>query len=265
MRSFLRLSSIALTPVLALLFGVACGQVALAQQATAPPSPTPPPTEQSNVLGNEYDGKWHTDVTPYIWVPTLNGTFHLTNTSKPPPGFQIEKIVDFSAGPNKYLSKLNSALMFTAEFRKGDSAFFTDFMYLNLTSLRIDHIDYRTKWKRHDTADGLREFARHGYGLDSRDKPIARARSDLERRGGAWISLHQLVGCYRLDARRTAGAFPAVGKRLTIHQRVCADHRTARETRTGRALVRSILRGLRVRQCHRDVSIHSGSRIRVAQ
>lgn len=71
-----------------------------------------------------YDGNWHFTFTPYLWLPSLDGTlnFNLPNGS---PN------VDASAGD--ILEKLNFALMVAGDARRGNWSVFTDFIYINLS------------------------------------------------------------------------------------------------------------------------------------
>ena len=132
-----------------------CSALAVAQEASPSPEPTPtapssPPPEasppqpvpspvQSGTFGNQYDGRWHFNLTPFLWVPTINGSLHFTNFSSARSivgaASQIRS-VDFNVGPNKYLAKLNGAAMFGVEARKGDSAILTNFVWVNVSSLR---------------------------------------------------------------------------------------------------------------------------------
>jgi hypothetical protein len=120
---------------IALPFAIAlyCASSALAQTQSAPlPSPTPSP--QPGAFGEQYDGKWHIGITPYIWAPTLNGTFHFTNAPAGRLGFEIPSSVDVTTGPNKYLTHFNSAGMLNLQIRKNDSAIILDGIYLNFSN-----------------------------------------------------------------------------------------------------------------------------------
>jgi hypothetical protein len=74
---------------------------------------------------NPYDGNWRFTFTPYLWLPSLDGTlqFNLPNGS---PN------VDASAGD--ILEKLDFAFMGTGDVRRGSWSAFTDFIYLNLSN-----------------------------------------------------------------------------------------------------------------------------------
>lgn len=95
-------------------------------QSTPPPSPSP--------------DKWRVTLTPYVWLPTANGSLHFTRadirsaTLPPTVPLQIPNGADFRLGPNSYLSHLNAAAMFAIEARRGNGGFFGDLIYTNLSS-----------------------------------------------------------------------------------------------------------------------------------
>lgn len=95
-----------------------------AQEATPAPSPAP-------VASTDPDNQWHFRVTPYLWLPTINATFHFLTPSVP-PGAVEERFADVRVGPNNYLSHLNSAAQVTVEADKGSSSAFADLMYINV-------------------------------------------------------------------------------------------------------------------------------------
>ena len=92
---------------------------ALAQTAPAPAS-TP-------------DTNWHYAVTPYIWLPNVNGTlgFQRPNVGPNPPG---NLNIGVQVGPSSYLSNLNFAFAFGFEARKENLSVFGDYINLNLSS-----------------------------------------------------------------------------------------------------------------------------------
>lgn len=71
--------------------------------------------------------KWQFSVTPYLWLPSINGDlrFSVPEGSDGPHGVEI--------GPNDYLGSLNFVLMLKGEVRKSRWAAFTDFIYLGLS------------------------------------------------------------------------------------------------------------------------------------
>ena len=75
---------------------------------------------------NVFDGKWHFGLTPYVWLPAINGTITYQN----PAG--AGGSLSANADPGSYLQSLDFAAMFTGEARKGDALIFTDYIYLHL-------------------------------------------------------------------------------------------------------------------------------------
>ena len=79
------------------------------------------------------------DFTPYLWLPTVNGTFRYRTTDIATPG-GIPLVVgaiqtfDQTVGPNQYLSKLNFALMGALSIHVGPLGFFGDFINVNASS-----------------------------------------------------------------------------------------------------------------------------------
>jgi hypothetical protein len=71
---------------------------------------------------------WTFSVTPYIWLPNINGTLKYAI----PPGGGARPEVD--TGPNNYLENLSFALMLAGEARKGKWSAFTDLIYLDFDS-----------------------------------------------------------------------------------------------------------------------------------
>jgi len=66
--------------------------------------------------------QWQIAVGPYLWLPTVSGTFRFTV-----PGGGA----DTSSGPYNYLQNLRFALMLQGEARKGEWTVFADTIYLN--------------------------------------------------------------------------------------------------------------------------------------
>ena len=104
--------------------------LALLIAAATPPAavtPTPSPTATPLV--------WRTYITPYAWVPNINGqvTFQTPPLPQPsiPPG---PVIVDVHVGPSSYLSNLNFVAMLAAYSSRGDFSIAADYMYVNLST-----------------------------------------------------------------------------------------------------------------------------------
>lgn len=72
--------------------------------------------------------RWQFSVTPYLWLPSINGTLKY----RPPPGSSGSPDVD--VGSDNYLENLDIALMLTGEARKGDWAIFSDVIYLDFSN-----------------------------------------------------------------------------------------------------------------------------------
>jgi hypothetical protein len=72
-----------------------------------------------------YDGNWRFSVTPYLWLPSLDGTlqFDLPNGSP-----------NVSASAGSILENLDFAVMATGDVRRGNWSVFTDFIYLDLSN-----------------------------------------------------------------------------------------------------------------------------------
>ena len=80
----------------------------------------------SPVRGEDMDdGKWHFIITPYLWLPDINGTLNYTNAAGTGGTISTE------AKPNNYLQSLDFAAMFAAEARKDRWLAFSDYMYLH--------------------------------------------------------------------------------------------------------------------------------------
>jgi hypothetical protein len=89
------------------------------------------------------DNRWHVDVTPYIWAPTINGSVQFDRGSIRSgllPGGPVSVLpptsgtLNVNIAPSSFLSKINSAAMLTLSARRGTGLLFTDFIYLNLSS-----------------------------------------------------------------------------------------------------------------------------------
>ena len=70
------------------------------------------------------DGKWHFSLTPYLWLPDVNGSVNYTRRG----GGTLSTDVD----PSSYLESLDAAAMVAGEARKDNWLVFTDYIYLHL-------------------------------------------------------------------------------------------------------------------------------------
>jgi len=75
-----------------------------------------------------FDGQWHTTLTPYLWLPTLDGT--LSSKLPQDQGGNI----NVELGPNDYLTNLNFALMLAGDVRNGEWTFGADLDYLDISA-----------------------------------------------------------------------------------------------------------------------------------
>jgi len=86
--------------------------------ARAEDKPNAQPTEKA----------WTISVTPYIWVPSVNGNLSFTG----PAGNGTS--LNVAVNPGSYLNKINSGFAFAGEIRKGNLSVFTDLMYVNAST-----------------------------------------------------------------------------------------------------------------------------------
>ena len=73
--------------------------------------------------GAQAEEHWTFSVTPYIWLPNVNGTLKYN----PPPSGGAPEV---DTGPNNYLENLSFALMLSGEARKGRWSIVSDLIYL---------------------------------------------------------------------------------------------------------------------------------------
>jgi hypothetical protein len=71
--------------------------------------------------------KWTFSITPYLWLPNINGTLKYNV----PPGAGGSP--DVETGPNDYLENLQSVIMLSGEVRRDRWSVFTDVIYLAFT------------------------------------------------------------------------------------------------------------------------------------
>ena len=106
---------------------VASSGLARAQEATPAPEATP------TLMDREYDGQLHITAAPYIWGPTVKGSFSFTVPRLPRHSGKVIGST-LSVGPASYLSQLNSAGMAAVDVRKGAFDVFADGIYVNATT-----------------------------------------------------------------------------------------------------------------------------------
>lgn len=120
---------------IALLVTLVATPFALAGQTANPAviaqsSPAPSATSAAADSADLYDGNWHTTVAPYAWLPNINGTLNYKLPRNPTGATTL----GIHAGPNSYLSHLNSGFLGYAAVQKGDWTALADIIYMNLSS-----------------------------------------------------------------------------------------------------------------------------------
>ncbi|HEY6325659.1 MAG TPA: hypothetical protein VIW73_03960 [Candidatus Cybelea sp.] len=111
--------------------GLAVTARAGAQETPAPA--TPAPAASPTFMDRAYDGNLHILAAPYVWAPTVGGTFQYTIPNLPRRGRGTRQ-TSVSVPPVDYLPKVNSAVMFAFDARKGGIDVFGDYIYLNATA-----------------------------------------------------------------------------------------------------------------------------------
>jgi len=79
-----------------------------------------------------YDGGWHFTLTPYLWLPNINGSIDGRVLGSAIGDFRTSTKI----GPNDYLQNLKFGAMVTGEVRKGDWSVFTDIIYIDFGDQR---------------------------------------------------------------------------------------------------------------------------------
>jgi hypothetical protein len=79
---------------------------------------------------------WHFAVTPYLWLPNINGTLTFNPPAGGGPGVEI--------GPYDWLEHLSGMLMIAGEARRGPWAVLADFVYLDFNDQRsrVKEVDF---------------------------------------------------------------------------------------------------------------------------
>jgi hypothetical protein len=97
--------------------------------STAQPSPSPTPQGSVNI---SEDGKWHFAVSPYVWVPSINGTFEF-----PVPGAGAKAkpaTIDLHEPPTSYVPHINALTMITSEVRRNNAVASFDYIWMNIST-----------------------------------------------------------------------------------------------------------------------------------
>lgn len=114
--------------------GLSLGSAAWAQTSTATPQTS---FGQTAVNAASADA-WRFSLTPYVWLPTINANINYPINGLPGGGVGggfLDGIIDTEIGPNKYLTKLNFALMLNAEARRGPWSVMGDFIGIKASGL----------------------------------------------------------------------------------------------------------------------------------
>ena len=85
------------------------------------------PAEAPGDEAKVQNDSWAFSVTPYLWLPTVNGTMKYSVPSGSLSGLETK------VGPNNYLDNLSVAIMLAGEVRKGKWGIFTDVIYLDFS------------------------------------------------------------------------------------------------------------------------------------
>ena len=110
----------------------AAGARAQETPASAQPAATTAPTR----MDQEYNGRPHLTITPYIWGPTINGDFQYTV-----PPLRHRRLdaggvlsTNIQVGPSQYVPKINTAGMLDLNYQQGRFSLAGDALYLNTSS-----------------------------------------------------------------------------------------------------------------------------------
>ncbi len=103
-------------------------------EATPAPLATQPPSDQMTPMDRAYDGRLHVTLAPYLWLPTLRSNVKYTIPKLPTGAGGAAFATNVQVGPSDYLTKLNSAGMFSFNARAGAAEFFGDEIFTNLSS-----------------------------------------------------------------------------------------------------------------------------------
>ncbi|MBK5967581.1 MULTISPECIES: hypothetical protein [Thiorhodovibrio] len=103
---------------------------------------TSPATATAADSVDPFDGDWHFSLTPYLWLPNVNGTLNgkVPGANLNLPDFNVSTEI----GPNDYLEKLKFGAMASGEVRKGEWSAFTDIIYIDFGNQdsRVRNITY---------------------------------------------------------------------------------------------------------------------------
>lgn len=86
-------------------------------------------TASGSVMAREVDSHWQFKLTPYLWLPTIEGDFRYD----PPPGGGSGG-PEVSVGPVDWLELLNFGVLLNGSAAHGRLGLFTDIVYLSMSS-----------------------------------------------------------------------------------------------------------------------------------
>lgn len=111
-----------------LLVSLACAQAA-AQTAQPSPTPAASPAASTSTSSNA----WQAYITPYVWLPNLNGQLNFQHPTAPTALIPGNVNVNVHIGPSSYLSNISFAGMLSGYFKSsGDFSGAFDYIYLNM-------------------------------------------------------------------------------------------------------------------------------------
>jgi hypothetical protein len=84
-------------------------------------------TAQAQAQSDVSADKWTFSITPYLWLPNVNGTLKYSIPQNAGGSPEVE------TGPNDYLENLQALIMISGEARKDRWSVFTDLIYLDFT------------------------------------------------------------------------------------------------------------------------------------
>jgi hypothetical protein len=103
---------------------------ALAQGSSTPATPAPASTPTA--MDRAYDGQFHANLIPYLWLPTIRTNLQYTIPQLPVGGGTFAR--DSQIGPSDYLTNLNTAGELAFNVRKGDALLLGDYIYVNASA-----------------------------------------------------------------------------------------------------------------------------------
>ena len=155
-------------------------------------------------------GTWAFSITPYLWMPNINGTLNYSA----PPGAGGSPSVE--VGPDNYLEQLEAALMISGEVRKDRWLVFTDLIYLDFSGedSAVKSVNFGGSAVS-SSANVATQSSLRGTGLDAwgglrgparAPRDARRIRRPALRRPGGLDGLATRGGCHRAGRRADVSA-----------------------------------------------------------